>query len=115
MLDQALKAKLPLALLALLLGGPVTAHTADLYDGPGPYRTSTPYAPPLERCRVFHQVRIDPYGREVLHRVRVCDERIVERAPGWAAGPPRYGYAPQYYDAPRPARNVGPEPEFDDE
>lgn len=34
---------------------------------------------------------------------------------GWVSPPPFYGYGPHYYDAPRPAQNVGPGPEFDDE
>jgi len=139
MLDHSLKKKLPLALLALLLGGPMAAQAADLEYGPGPYRTPPPYAGPyeppaddagpgydqrygptppvmrerlggdFERCRVFHRVRIDPYGREVLHRVRVCDEPAAMRAPGWAAtqGPAPYGYGPRYY-GPRPSRDIGP-------
>jgi hypothetical protein len=133
MLHSALKA----SLLALMLGAPLAAHAADLYEGPGPYQAppyASPYEPPaaypppqpygpppvmrerfggdFERCRVFHRVRVDPYGREVLHRVRVCDERVAQRAPGWAP-PARYGYAPPIYDGPRPARDVGPD--FDDE
>lgn len=141
MLDQSLKTKLPLALLAVLLSGPMTAHAADLYQGPGPYRTPPPYAGPyeqppdvtgpgydqryapppvwrerysdeFERCRVFHRVRIDPYGRELVRRVRVCDEPAAMRAPGWAAAqrPAPYGYGP-LYDAPPPLSDVGPQPD----
>jgi hypothetical protein len=131
MFHSALKA----SLLALMLGGPFAAHAADLYEAPGPYQAppyGAPYEPPaaypapqgygpppmmrerlgggFERCRVFHQMRVDPYGREVLHRVRVCDERIAQRAPGWG---PRYGYERPLYDAPHPARDMGPS--FDDE
>lgn len=137
MLDQGLKAKLPLAVLAFLLGGPMTAHAADLYEGPGPYRSPPPYADPYEPeggpyapppamrerfggysepCRVFHRVRIDPYGREVLRRVRVCDEPVMARGPGWAAAaPPSYGYGAHFYGMPRPPRAIGPGPEFDSE
>ena len=86
------------------------------------YRAPPPYAPPavVERrveadesyCRVFHRRRIDPYGREVVHRVRVCDEGIVPRSRAWAEAPRNYGYEPRY-DAPRPPRGVGRE--FEDE
>jgi hypothetical protein len=142
MLDQGLKAKIPLAVLALLLGGPMTAHAADLYEGPAPYRTPPPYAgpyepadeavpdderyapPPVMRerlgadfgpCRVFQRVGVDPYGREVLRRVRVCDEPVAVRAPGWAAAapPPPYGYGARFYGMPRPPRMIGPGPEFE--
>jgi hypothetical protein len=62
--------------------------------------------------------RIDPYGREIVHRVRVCDEGApyppVEApvvAPGYGYPPPRY-YEPQpsgYYGyPPRPPAPVGP-------
>lgn len=139
MLDQGLKTKLSLAVLAFLFGGPLTAHAADLYEGPGPYRAPPPYAGPyepadeagryapppvmrerfggdFERCRIFHRVRIDPYGREVLRRVRVCDEAVAARGPGWAAAaPPPYGYGAPVYGAPRPPRVIGPGPEYNEE
>ena len=25
-------------------------------------------------CRVFHERRVGPYGRETIHRIRMCDE-----------------------------------------
>lgn len=104
--------------------GPPRAH----YDPPlaprGPVYARPPYAPPLiERrvevdepaCRVVHRRRIDPYGREVIHRLRVCDEDVVrrgyERPPYWASRSPRYGDENWGY-APRPPRAVGPD--YDD-
>lgn len=81
---------------------------------PAPARDYVPppvYAPPPavaapvvpgpvveERCRVRHKVTVDAWGREVVRRLRICDEGVVERYPG----PPRYG---EY--APRPPANVG--------
>ena len=41
------------------------------------------FGPPSERCRVFVKRRIDPYGEEVVRRVRVCDE-----PGGYNDGPP---------------------------
>ena len=133
-MDQGMTAKLSLAAFVLLLGIPAS-HAADLDDGPPPYRAPAPapygpppdysgpgydqgYPPPVmreryggdfERCRIFHRVRIDPYGREVLRRVRVCEEPAAMRAPGWAAAhaPTPYGYGPRYY-AP-PPRDAGPD------
>lgn len=76
------------------------------------------YPPPVaerrveidDGCRVFHRRRIDPYGREVIRRVRVCEDAVVQRAPPpyWASRAPRHGddwgYAP-----PRPPRPVVPD------
>jgi hypothetical protein len=64
-------------------------------------------------CRVVHRRHIDPYGREIVRRVRVCDEGMVEAYPRWAGRAPRYGYEPYVYDAPRPPRAVRPDP-YDD-
>ena len=84
----------------------------------GPVYGEPRYAPPAVQrrvevdegaCRVFHRRGIDPYGREVVRRVRVCDEGVVETSPRWAARSPRYGYEPQIYDAPRPRRAVSPD------
>jgi hypothetical protein len=79
------------------------------------------YAPPpvIDRrvvvdngaCRIVHRRHIDPYGREIVRRVRVCEEGEVEPYPRWAERGPRYGYEP-YYGAPRPPRAV-PQP-YDD-
>lgn len=65
------------------------------------------YLPPVEErvvtddgdCRVFIKRRLDRYGREVVRRVRVCDE-IAARPHRWA-GASYGGYEP-LYDPPRP-------------
>jgi hypothetical protein len=79
------------------------------------------YVPPVidrrvvveDGCRVVHRRRIDPYGREIVRRVRVCGEGGVEPHPHWVARAPRYGYDPYGYDAPRPPRAVAPDADDD--
>lgn len=57
------------------------------------------FGPPPERCRVFVKRRIDPYGEEVVRRVRVCDE-----PGGYDDGPRR---RPVFFDGPpRPLRDI---------
>lgn len=79
------------------------------------------YAPaPLDRryevterqCRTFHERRVDSYGREVIHRIRMCDEGPVY--PDRAIGPADYSYPPRpYYERsgyrpyPRPPAAIG--------
>src|SRR5215831_16867510 len=72
--------------------------------GPGPYTAPAPYVPPAQYvepidrggiCRILLERRIDPYGREIVHRIRVCDEGPVYPgypAPTWSAVPREYGY-----------------------
>ncbi len=96
------------------LGGPVY--------GPAPYPAAPApnYGPGYGGgpCRVVLDRRVDPYGREVVHRMRVCDEGPVYPS---AEGPlvaPGYGYpAPRYYEPqpsgydpypPRPPAPIGP-------
>jgi hypothetical protein len=121
------------ALTAALLNLAGPAQASDLYQPYGTYEPRGPYGPPpvvygeprypppvIERrveidngaCRIVHRRYIDPYGREVVRRVRICEEGVVEAYPRWAARGPRYGYEP-YYDAPRPPRGVRPNP-YDD-
>lgn len=65
-------------------------------------------------CRIFHERRIDSYGRETIHRIRMCDEGPVY-SPNWTAAPPPY-YGPRryyeqssgYYGYPRPPAPIGP-------
>jgi hypothetical protein len=127
------------ALAGALLTVAGTAHAADIYEND--YRYSPPraqYEPPLEPrgpvygrpiypppvverraevdegpCRVLHRRSFDPYGREVIRRVRVCDEGVVrrdyERSPYWASRSPRFGDDAWGYQAPRPPRAVGPD------
>jgi len=84
-------------------------------------RIYTP-APPIdrryeaieERCRIVFERRIDPYGREIVHRIRACDEGPVYSHPSRAYGPGPGGYQPEpYYERsryrayPRPPADVG--------
>jgi hypothetical protein len=126
---------LPLACLALLLGGPVAAGAADLIDPPPRYAPYEPpayevlpprhsYAPPVwrerlvrvpERCRVIQRTWIDYHGREVIRHVRVCQELPAYGA-GWAAWAPppaRYDEGPRFYQQRGPMRE-GPPPEYED-
>jgi hypothetical protein len=127
-----------LALAGAFLGLAGSAQAADIYyeDRYEPPRTryevieprgpvyARPYPPRVvERrvevddgvCRVLHRRSIDPYGREVIRRVRVCDDAIVQRAPApppyWASRAPRHGDDWGY--APRPPRAVAPDDDDD--
>jgi hypothetical protein len=119
-----------LALTALSGRGIGVAKAADFYDPPEVRRPPVTqyeyqeryvrprYAPPVvaegpEACRVIHKRHIDPYGREVVRRVRICDEDGAP-PPRWGErAPPTYGYGygrgyePDPYDAPRPPRVIG--------
>ena len=72
------------------------------------------HSPPVvaaEKCRTYVKRRIDEWGREVLRRVRVCEE-AVSPAPSYAPAPyaPAPAPAGYYYDGygpPRPPVNVG--------
>ncbi len=86
----------------------VSAQAGDLaapYYGPAPYPAPN-YGPVYGNggpCRIVLDRRVDPYGRAIVHRVRVCDEGPVY-AP--AEGPvvaPEYGYPPSPYYAPQPS------------
>jgi hypothetical protein len=116
-----------LALAALGLCASAPAQAGDLSGpvyGPAPYPAPN-YGPgPVYEhgapCRIVLERRVDPYGREVVHRMRVCDEGAAYPS---AEGPaPEYGYpgpapAPRYYEPrpsgydpypPRPPAPVGP-------
>jgi hypothetical protein len=100
---------------------PPAVHGQPGYPPPAVVYGEPRYAPPpvIDRrvaidngaCRIVHRRHVDPYGREVGRRVRVCDGGHVETRPRWAERAPPYGYDP-YYGAPRPPRAV-PEP-YDD-
>ena len=88
--------------------------------GPAPYPAPN-YGPVYERggpCRIVLDRRIDPYGREVVHRMRVCDEGPVYPSAEGPVVAPEYGYrGPRYYGPqpsgydpypPRPPVPVGP-------
>jgi hypothetical protein len=90
-------------------GGPVYQSTLD--NGPA-YQP----APDNEAvCRILLERRVDPYGREVVHRIRMCDEGPVYGL-GRTAAPQDYRYDPRryYYErsssdyySPRPPAPVG--------
>ena len=117
---------LVLSTLAMNFGSIAKAGDLELpLYGPGPYTTPAPYTQyvaPIDRggiCQIALERRIDPYGRETVHRIRVCDEGPVYPgypAPTWSAVPPEYGYGrPPYYepfrsyydDYPRPPAPIG--------
>lgn len=43
-------------------------------------------------CRVFHERRVGPYGRETVHRIRMCDEGPAYSSPNAVVVPPEYEY-----------------------
>ena len=101
-----------LSTLAMNFGSIAKAGDLELPPyGPGPYTAPAPYVPPAQYvapfdrgsiCRILLERRIDPYGRETVHRIRVCDEGPAYPgypAPTWSAVPPEYGYGrPSYYE-----------------
>jgi hypothetical protein len=97
-----------LALAAAGICGTTTAQAGDIAApvyGPAPYPAPND-GPVYERggpCRIVLDRRVDPYGREVVHRLRVCDEGPVYPSAEGPVVAPDYGYpAPRYY-APRPS------------
>ena len=108
---------LGLTLAGLAMCSVSTSNAGDLI---GPAYGAYPYGPPIESnafCRVLLERRIDPYGRETVHRIRMCDEGPVYSGPNWSVAPQEYGYAPQryyepapshYYSYPRPPAPIGP-------
>ncbi|MFZ1195109.1 MAG: hypothetical protein WAN49_06700 [Pseudolabrys sp.] len=110
-----------LALAGLAMSSTATANAGD-FDGQayGPYPRYDAVPPVYRRaevgdafCRILQERRIDPYGRETIHRIRICDEGPV----GWTV-PQEYGYGPPppyqgtYYGGyPRPPALIGPVPQ----
>jgi hypothetical protein len=114
------------ALAGLGICGVATAQAGDLAPpmyGPAPY----PPPPPPNYgavyghggpCHVVIDRRVDPYGREIAHRVRVCDEGPMYPSVVGPMPSQEYGYPePRYYEpqpsgydvyAPRPPAPVGP-------
>jgi hypothetical protein len=74
-------------------------YTPAPYGGPGYESSYEPHGP----CRILFERRVDPYGRPVEHRLRVCDEGSVPATPNWTAAPSDYGYAPPRYYGPVPS------------
>lgn len=108
-------AVLGLALAGLGICATTPARAADVGPpvyGPVPYPApnygagyGAGYGGP---CHIVLDRRVDPYGREIVQRVRVCDEGAMypPQAPVVA---PRYGYPAQGYGHPVP-RYVEPQP-----
>ncbi|OAS22587.1 hypothetical protein [Methylobacterium platani] len=108
------------ALALLALAGPVAAADLDEYlpprfEGRGDWREPAPPPPPPRfvqgpefrgpgPCRVFVKRRIDPYGDEVVRRVRVCDEGPGYRGGGDRDGPPPWHRHRHWDDEPGPGR-----------
>ena len=105
-----------LALTGLAKSSITTSNAGDL-NGPtyGPYpryNAAPPVVPPVYRgaevgdatCRIIHERRIDAYGREIIHRIRICDEGPIYPSPYPRAMPPEYGYTPRPYYEPYPSR-----------
>ncbi len=88
-----------LALAGLAISSATTANAGD-FDAYSAY----PYG--VERdgiCRIFHERRVDPYGRETVHRIRMCDEGPVYPSLNGTMVPPDYGYKPRQYYEPSPS------------
>lgn len=100
------------ALAGLAMSSIATAAAGDL-EGPvyGPYPRYNA-VPPVYRgaevgddiCRIVHERRIDAYGREIIHRIRICDEGPIYPSPYRTMVPPEYGYTPRPYYEPSPSR-----------
>ncbi|MGC1750818.1 MAG: hypothetical protein WA778_22955, partial [Pseudolabrys sp.] len=89
-----------LALAGLAMSSTATANAGD-FDGQayGPYPRYDAVPPVYRRaevsdafCRILQERRIDPYGRETIHRIRICDEGPI----GWTV-PQEYGYGRPAY------------------
>jgi|ERR1700683_3460496 hypothetical protein len=104
-----------LALASLAIASVGIANAGD-FDAPA-YRPYPYGAPVNERmierdgvCRIFHERRLDPYGRETIHRIQMCDEGPIY-SPNRTAAPQEYGYNPQrYYEPSSPDYDSYPRP-----
>ena len=104
-----------LALAGLAMSSTATANAGD-FDGQayGPYPRYNAVPPVYRRaevgdafCRILQERRIDPYGRETIHRIRICDEGPI----GWTDAPPP-AYQDTYYGGyPRPPALIDPVPQ----
>jgi hypothetical protein len=99
-----------LALAGLVMSSTATANAGD-YDAVPPVYRRAEVGDAF--CRILQERRIDPYGRETIHRIRICDEGPI----GWTV-PQEYGYGPPppyqgtYYGGyPRPPALIGPVPQ----
>jgi hypothetical protein len=95
--------------LAGLAGSSIT--TAQAGDLGAPVYRPYPYGasdydrgrPHEGNCRVLLERRFDPYGREIIHRIRMCDEGPVYPYQSETAAPQEYGYPPPRYYQPSPS------------
>jgi hypothetical protein len=100
-------AVLGLALAGLTIFAIPAAHAGDfappVYGGGAPYGGPVYDRPPVP-CRILLERRLDAYGRESVHRIRMCDEGPVY-APAETVAPPDagYGYPPPRYYGPSPS------------
>ena len=71
--------------------GPAPApYVAAPYGGPV-------YGAPHGLCRILLERRIDPWGHETVHRIRMCDDGPVYPGPVGTAAPDYYPPPPQFY------------------
>jgi hypothetical protein len=105
-MTTARRAAVGLTLAGLTICTAAAANAGDFNPpyAPYPYGASgyeNPYGA-HGPCRILFERRVDPYGRPVEHRIRVCDEGAVPVTPGWTAAPTQYGYPPPQYYTPVP-------------
>lgn len=125
-----------LALLGLTALAVDNSASAADFDGYAPYPNATPdYGRTIEReriysqaplvdrryevvdqrCRTYFERRVDPYGREIVHRIRECDEGPADRLPNRTFGPASHEYPPRpYYERSRYRAYPRPSMEVDD-
>jgi hypothetical protein len=117
-----------LALAGVWMCGITAARAGDLASpmyGP-PVYAPAPYPAPNYGvvyggggpCRIVLERHLDPYGREIVRRARVCGEGPMYPSVAGPVPPPEYGYpGPRYYEPqpsgyyaypPRPPAPVGP-------
>ena len=112
--------------LGLALAGLGICTTVNAGDLPPPVYAPAPYPAPNygvvygggAPCRIVRERQVDPYGREIVRRIRVCEEGAAYPPVEAPVVAPRYGYpAPRYFEPqpsgyyaypPRPPAPVGP-------
>lgn len=87
-------------------------YPSEAYD---PRLSRPPVGVPGGACRIRHVRDVDGYGREIVRRLRICDEGIVVAHPGYD----RHVYRDRPYDDPPPRAWARPpadvDPEYDDD
>ena len=100
---------LGLALAGLGIGASTATRAADVAPpvyGPAPYPAPNYGAGYGGPCHIVLDRRVDPYGREIVQRVRVCDEGAIYPPQAPVVGP-GYGYPGPRYFAPQPSEYYG--------